>query len=74
MQAYQLEVNDDISDKILWLLNSFKNDVKIKKIQLDDSTKVDKITSSVKKALDEVEYSKEKGASLNNAWDLVDEL
>jgi len=74
MQAYQLEVNDDISDKILWLLSSFKNDVKIKKIKLDNCTKVDEITSSVKKALEEVEYSKKNSIRLSNAWDLVDEL
>ncbi len=74
MQAYQLEVNDNISDKILWLLSSFKNDVKIKKINLNNDTKLDEITISVKNALNEVENSKKNNIELNNAWDLVDEL
>jgi len=37
MQTIQLEVNDNILDKILWLLNSFKNDIKIKKIINNDT-------------------------------------
>ncbi|MFK5974976.1 MAG: hypothetical protein QM493_00585 [Sulfurovum sp.] len=74
MQTFQLEVNDNISDKILWLLSSFKNDVKIKKIDTKNYNKLEEIKISVKTALKEVEESKENNIKLNDAWDLVDEL
>ena len=74
MQTYQLEVNDNISEKILWLLNSFKNDVKIKRIDVDNSTKLDEVVVSIKTALKEVEDSQRNKIPLNNARDLLDEL
>ena len=74
MQTYQLEVNDNISEKILWLLNSFKNDVKIKRIDVDNSTKLDEVVVSIKTALKEVENSQRNKIPLNNARDLLDEL
>ena len=74
MQSYQLEVNDNISDKILWLLSNFKNDVKIKKIDTIENQKLDEIKLSVKTALEEVENSKKNNIKLTNAWDLLDEL
>jgi len=74
MQTYQLEVNDNISEKILWLLNSFKNDVKIKRIDVDNTTKLDEVVVSIKTALKEVEDSQRNKIPLNNARDLLDEL
>lgn len=74
MQTYQLEVNDNISDKILWLLNSFKHDVKIKKIENTDFDELNHIKSSVKTALNEVEFAKKNNKKLDSAWDLLDEL
>jgi len=74
MQIYQLEVNDNISEKILWLLSSFKNDVKIKRIDVDNSTKIDEVVVSIKTALKEVEDSQRNKIPLNNARDLLDEL
>ena len=74
MQTYQLEVNDNISEKILWLLSSFKNDVKIKRIDVDNSTKLDEVVVSIKTALKEVEDSQRNKIPLNNARDLLDEL
>ena len=74
MQTYQLEVNDNISEKILWLLSSFKNDVKIKRIDVDNSTKLDEVVISIKTALKEVEDSQRNKIPLNNARDLLDEL
>ncbi|MEA3315486.1 MAG: hypothetical protein U9Q30_06505 [Campylobacterota bacterium] len=73
MQTFQLEVNDNISDKILWLLNSFKNDVKITKID-NTNSELNNITTSVKTALNEVKYAKDNNKELDNAWDLLDEL
>jgi len=32
VQTYQIQISDTVADKILWLLNSFKDDVKIKKV------------------------------------------
>lgn len=74
MKAFKIEVNDNIADKILWLLNSFKNDVKVEPIITSDSDKIEKITASVKTALDEVKDAKSKNQKLKSAWDLVDEL
>ena len=74
MQTYQLEVNDSISEKILWLLSSFKNDVKIKKIDTINYDKLEEVKASVKVALIEVKESKENNTKLNDAWDLLDEL
>ena len=74
MQTYQLEVNDNISEKILWLLNSFKNDVKIKRIDVDNTTKLDEVVVSIKTALKEVENSQRNKIPLNNARDLLDKL
>jgi hypothetical protein len=48
MQTFTIEVNDNIADKILWLLNSFKNDVKIIKEGDTDITP----SGSIKKNLD----------------------
>jgi len=48
MQTFTIEVNDNIADKILWLLSSFKNDVKIIK---DSDTHINQ-SSSIKKNLD----------------------
>jgi len=74
MQTYQLEVNDNISEKILWLLSSFKNDVKIKRIDVDNTTKLDEVVVSIKTALKEVEDSQRNKIPLNNARDLLDKL
>ena len=74
MQTFQLEVNDNISDKIIWLLSSFKNDVKIKKIDTQNNTKLEDIKISIKTALEEVKESKNNNVKLNDSWDLVDEL
>jgi len=74
MQTFQLEVNDNISDKIMWLLSSFKNDVKIKKIDTKNQTNLEEIKTSIKNALEEVEESKKNNIKLKDAWDLVDEL
>ena len=74
MQTYQLEVNDNISDKIFWLLSSFEGDVKIKKINSNNNKTLDEIVLSVKEALNEVENSNKNNIELNSAWDLVDEL
>jgi len=74
MQTYQLEVNDNISEKILRLLSSFKNDVKIKRIDVDNTTKLDEVVVSIKTALKEVENSQRNKIPLNNARDLLDKL
>ena len=74
MQTFQLEVNDNISDKILWLLSSFKNDIKIKKIENRDFDKLDDIKASVKTALNEVKSAKDNNKKLDDAWALLDEL
>jgi hypothetical protein len=73
MQTFKIEVNDNIADKILWLLSSFKNDVKIEKISKSDKS-VDTLSLSVKQALEEVEASKKNGVKLDSAWKLLDEL
>ncbi|MFP4485931.1 MAG: hypothetical protein ACLFOC_03155 [Campylobacterales bacterium] len=74
MQTFKLEVSDNISDKILWLLNSFKNDVKVQKIDSTDFEKLEEIKTSVKTALKEVDESKKNGTKLKNAWDMLEEL
>lgn len=74
MQTFQLEVSDNISDKILWLLNSFKNDIKIKKIKNRDFDKLDDIKASIRTALNEVKFVKDNNKKLDDAWDLLDEL
>jgi hypothetical protein len=72
MQSFTIEVNDNIADKILWLLDSFKNDVKV--IPNNSNNKLDTITKSLNSALDEVEKSKQSNTPRQNAWDLLDEL
>ena len=72
MQTFQLEVNDTIADKILWLLNNFHNDVKIKRIPQEDNP--DTIAQSVAQGLKEAKLAETKKQPLENAWDLVDEL
>ncbi len=72
MQTFQLEVNDTIADKILWLLNNFHNDVKIKRIPQEKSA--DTISQSVAQGLKEAKLAETKKQPLENAWDLVDEL
>lgn len=74
MQTFKLEVNDRISDKILWLLSSFKDDVKIHKIDNEEIKKLEEIKQSVKTALKEVEISKKEKTKFKNAWDILDEL
>ncbi|RLA07966.1 MAG: hypothetical protein DRQ51_04320 [Gammaproteobacteria bacterium] len=74
MQTYQLEMNDNISDKILWLLGSFKNDVTIKKIEQDNLAKLDELSVSVSRALKEADESKKNNKPLTNAWDVLDDL
>lgn len=74
MQTFHLEVSDNISDKILWLLGSFKNDVKVKRISGDSSSEINSVALSVKKALNEVKESKKTNKQLDSAWNLLDEL
>lgn len=74
MQTYKLEVSDNISDKILWLLSSFKNDVNIQKIDNTDFKKLEEIRTSVKAGLKEVDESKKNSTKLSSAWDMLDEL
>ncbi len=74
MQTFQVEVSDNIADKIVWLLSSFEDDIKIKKISNNIENSADHISASVKKALDEVEISKKENSKLDDAWKLVDEL
>ena len=71
MQSFTIEVNDNIADKILWLLDGFKNDVKVIPNNTD---KLNSVAKSLNNALDEVEKSKQSNTPRQNAWDLLDEL
>jgi len=42
MQTFTIEVSDTVADKIMWLLNNFKNDVKIIKENNKQSTHISK--------------------------------
>jgi len=71
MQSFTIEVNDNIADKILWLLDSFKNDVKVIPNNTD---KLNSVAKSLNNALDELEKSKQSNTPRQDAWDLLDEL
>ncbi len=71
MQTFVIEVNDNIADKILWLLDSFKNDVKVIPNNTD---KLNSVAKSLNNALDELEKSKQSNTPRQDAWDLLDEL
>jgi len=51
MQTYQIQINDNIADNILWFLNSFKDDVKIQKID----KKRESFEKRVKKSIKDIE-------------------
>ncbi len=72
MQSFTIEVNDTVADKILWLLDSFKNDVKV--IPNTTQNPLDALANSLKKALDEVEETQKSSTPRQSAWDLLDEL
>ncbi len=71
MQTFKIEVDDSVADKILWFLNNL-NDVKIQKI--DTASEVDDIVCSIQESIKEVKDLNKNPKSLQNAWDLVDEL
>jgi len=74
MQTFQIEVTDNIADKVLALLKNF-SEVNIKKIKTNIRiNEADNIALSVKNALTEVQISKKENKKLQNAWDLLDEL
>jgi len=55
MKTYRLEIDDDILDKVLWMLEHFKNDgVAIEKLDTDD---ID-IQESIKASLRELHQVK----------------
>jgi len=72
MQSFTIEVNDSIADKILWLLDSFKSDVKV--IPNDTPNPLDTLVNSLNNALDEVEETQKSNTPRQSAWDLLDEL
>ena len=73
MQTFEIKVKDSNADKILWLLQSLKDDVKIKKIPTQEQ-EAEKIAASVKQGLSEAYEAKAGKEKLSDAWDLADEL
>jgi len=74
MQTITIEVNDTIADKILWLLDNFKKDVKIVKNSTTEHYQVNSIVKSVETALHEAEQSKRNNTPRQSALDLLNEL
>jgi len=66
----QIEVDNNIADKFLWLLENFKNDIKIKIIDHE----INKIIKPIKEGLKEVNEAKNSKVKLEDAWKVLDEL
>jgi len=74
MQTFQIEVSDNIADKVLDLLKSF-SELKIKKLQPNlEEKQVDSIVSTLTRSLEEVKKTKKENKNLQNAWELLDDL
>ncbi len=71
MRTYRLEVEENILDKVLWMLNHFKNDGLVLKEEYESPADV---KASIYQAVDEINMVKDGRLKARPIEDLLNEL